>query len=105
MSQFQAVSLTMFEQGFLSAFPSGNSRATAVASRLEEGLAHLEAGRLAEAEACFQHALAAEPDHPDALHLLGVVAHQSARHEVAVALIRQAITRNARNPFYFFNLA
>ncbi|MBV8839430.1 MAG: tetratricopeptide repeat protein, partial [Alphaproteobacteria bacterium] len=79
--------------------------AAAVASRLEEGHAQLAAGRLAEAEACFQHVLAAEPDNPDALHLLGVVAQQTARHDVAVALIRQAIARNARNPFYFFNLA
>lgn len=84
---------------------AGHPHAAAIASRLEEGHAQLGAGRLAEAEACFQQVLAAEPDNPDALHLLGVVAHQTARHDAAVALIRQAISRNARNPLYFFNLA
>src|SRR5882724_7925729 len=73
-------------------------------SHLESGLVHQQAGRLAEAEACYQHALAVEPENPDALHLLGVAAYQTGRHDVAVALIRQAIRRNGRNPFYFFNL-
>jgi tetratricopeptide (TPR) repeat protein len=83
---------------------AGDPRAATVASRLQAGLAHQQAGRLAEAEACFQHALAADPDNPDALHLSGVVAFQTGRHEAAAALIRQAIARNGRNSRYFLNL-
>jgi hypothetical protein len=35
---------------------------------------------------------------------MGVVAHQTKRHDLAVELIGQAIKRNGRNPFYFYNL-
>jgi tetratricopeptide (TPR) repeat protein len=83
---------------------SGASRDAAVMTCVEAGLAHQQAGRWTEAESCYQQALAVQPDHADALHLLGVVAYQTARHDVAVAFIRQAIRRNGRNPFYFFNL-
>jgi tetratricopeptide (TPR) repeat protein len=83
---------------------ASDPRDVAVLSRLEVGLAHQQAGQWAEAEACYQQALAIEPDHPDALHLLGVIAYQMGRHEAAVALIRQAIKRNPHNPFYAFNL-
>jgi tetratricopeptide (TPR) repeat protein len=84
---------------------AGDPLDSAAARRLELGISHQQAGRLAEAETCFQRVLVAQADHPDALHLLGVVAHQTGRHEVAAALIRQAVARNGHNPFYFFNLA
>jgi protein O-GlcNAc transferase len=48
--------------------------------------------------------LAAEPNHADAMHLLGVIALQVGRHDVAVDLIRHAIRLNGRNPDYFSNL-
>jgi len=90
---------------------SSNSPASAaaavtsdVAESLAAGLKHQQAGRLAEAEACYQRVLAAQPDHADALHLLGVVAHQVGRHDLAVELIGQAIRRNRQNPIYFSNL-
>jgi predicted O-linked N-acetylglucosamine transferase (SPINDLY family) len=76
----------------------------AVAGLLETGVKHHEAGRLSEAEACYRRVLAAKPEHADALHWLGVVAHQVGRHDVAVTLIGQAIKQNGRNPFYFSNL-
>ncbi len=45
------------------------------------GLEHHRAGRLDAAEAAYRRALAADGAHTEALHLLGVLAHQSARHE------------------------
>ena len=78
--------------------------ATGVAELLGAGLKYHQAGRLAEAEACYQRVLAAQPNHADALHLLGVVAHQTKRHDLAVELIGQAIKRNGRSPTYFYNL-
>ena len=84
---------------------AGDPRDATVLGRLETGLAHQRAGRFVEAEACYQHALATEPEQPDALHLLGVVAYQTGRHDVAAALIAQAIRRNAHSPVYFFNHA
>lgn len=57
-------------------------------------LAHHQAGRLAEAEAGYRTVLDGEPDHADALHLLGVVALQRGDAQAAVGLIRRAITVN-----------
>lgn len=70
---------------------------------LATGLAHHRAGRLAEAARCYEHALAANPTHPDALHLLGVVRHQQGDHEGALALIDRAIAGNPRDANYFVN--
>jgi protein O-GlcNAc transferase len=86
----------------------GNSQITPVPSDVAAlfgaAVAHHQAGRLAEAEACYRRVLAAEPSHADALHLLGVIALQVGRHDVAVDLIRQAIRLNASNPDYFSDL-
>jgi predicted O-linked N-acetylglucosamine transferase (SPINDLY family) len=59
---------------------------------------------LTEAEACYRRVLAAQPDHAEALHLLGVVAHQAGRHALAVELISLAIKQNGENATYFCNL-
>jgi tetratricopeptide (TPR) repeat protein len=76
----------------------------AVADRLQAGLALHQAGRFAEAEACYQRVLAVQPENPDALHLIGNIAYQLGRHDVAIAMIGQAIRRDGRNPLYFSNL-
>jgi protein O-GlcNAc transferase len=65
---------------------------------------HHQAGQLAKAEGYYQHVLHAEPNHADAAHLLGVIALQVGRYEVAVDLIRQAISLNGNNPDYFSDL-
>jgi tetratricopeptide (TPR) repeat protein len=71
-----------------------------VADLLAAGLAHHQAGRLAEAEAHYQQVLAAIPGHGDALHLLGVIAYQSNRPEMAIELIGQAIEHNGNIASY-----
>jgi len=43
---------------------------------LTEGLAHHQAGRLAEAEGCYQRVLAFEPRQPEALRFLGIICRQ-----------------------------
>lgn len=53
-----------------------------------------QAGRLLEAEQLYRDILRAEPRHADALHLLGVIAHQSGQHETAIDLISQSINVN-----------
>ncbi len=75
-----------------------------VANLLGAGLKHHQAGRLADAGACYRRVLAAQPDHADALHLLGVIAHQAGRHDLAVELISQAIKQNRQNAAYFCSL-
>jgi len=67
------------------------------------GLAHHQAGRIAQAEVLYRETLALQSDHADALHLLGVIASQVGRHDVAVDLIGRAIAHNRFNPLYFSN--
>ena len=64
-----------------------------------------QAGRLAEAEALYRQILAVAPLHADSLHFLGVIADQMGRHDLAVELIRKAITNNTQNPDAHCNLA
>ena len=71
---------------------------------LELAIQHHRAGRLAEAEAIYRQILDREPNHADALQLLGVVAHQVGRNEIAVDLIRRAIAVNPAVADYHSNL-
>jgi predicted O-linked N-acetylglucosamine transferase (SPINDLY family) len=57
----------------------------------ELALGHHQSRRLAEAEAIYRQILAVEPRHADALHLLGVIAGQTGRNDLAVDLIGQVI--------------
>ena len=84
--------------------PPISTTAASVADIFAAGVAHHQAGRLGDAEAHYQQVLAAQPEHADALHLLGALAQQIGRHDIAVDLIRQAIRRNPENPAYFCNL-
>ena len=65
---------------------------------------HHQAGRLAEAEAFYRQILSRVPNHPDALHLMGVLAGQAGRADVAVDLIGRAIAINPRTADYYCNL-
>ena len=49
--------------------------------------------------------LSREPEHADALQLLGVVAHQQGRHAQAIGLIRQALALKPGMAMYDANLA
>jgi tetratricopeptide (TPR) repeat protein len=75
------------------------------AELLRVGRQHHQAGRLSEAEGCYRRILAAQPDHADALHLLGLLAQQARRHDLAVQLFRQAIAQNGRIADYFLSLS
>src|SRR4030095_3430596 len=50
----------------------------------------LRQGRIGEAERLFQSVLNAQPDHFDALHLLGVIKMRQGLHREAAALIADA---------------
>ncbi len=61
------------------------------------------AGRFKAAERGYRAVLKMTPDHFDALHMLGVVAHQTGRHGEAVALIDRAIALNGDMAVAHFN--
>jgi protein O-GlcNAc transferase len=58
---------------------------------VQAALAHHQAGRLAEAEDIYRDILRADPAQPDALHLLGLIAHQTGQHEAALTLMTRAV--------------
>lgn len=62
-----------------------------------EAQSRYQAGALADAADLFQQVLSRDPTHPDALHMLGVVAYQLGQVDAAAALLEQAIT--VRQPF------
>ena len=58
---------------------------------IDLSLSHHQAGRAAEAERGYRRVLDVLPDHPDALHLLGLLLHQTGRPIEAEPLLRRAI--------------
>ena len=52
----------------------------------------------------YRWVLALDPSHADALHLLGVIAHQIGRSNIAVEWICRAIARNAQAAAFYSNL-
>lgn len=75
------------------------------AELLELAIAHHRAGRLDLAEQAYTQLRRENPDHPDALHLLGVIAHQRGDAARAVTLIRQAIAVRPGIAAFHANLA
>jgi len=65
---------------------------------------HHQAGNLQAAEQIYRQILAVEPQHADALHLLGVVALQVGKPEVAVEHITRAITLRGNDVNFHNNL-
>jgi predicted O-linked N-acetylglucosamine transferase (SPINDLY family) len=75
-----------------------------IAEALNLALQHHQAGRLQEAEILYRQVLQTQPDHPDALHLLGLLAHHVGRHDAAVELIGKAIALNPAAAEFHNNL-
>src|SRR5437870_5169643 len=69
------------------------------------GLAHHQAGKLADAENFYRQLLRRNPKRHDAIHLLGLLAHQVGKHDLAAELIAEAIALEPDAPIYHNNLA
>ena len=76
----------------------------AVSESLQQALKYHEAGELEQAEALYQEIIRVDPGHADALHLLGVAAHQKADHRRVAELIGRAIARQSQSALYHSNL-
>ena len=81
----------------------------ALHARDGSGYRHLLAvapiGRSADAARCYTDLLARQSDHPDALHLFGVLHHQNGYSARAVELISQAVALRPEVAAYHANLA
>ena len=62
-----------------------------VPQALDLAVAHHKAGRLTEAETLYQQVLEIEPEEPTAIHMLGLLAHQTGQHNLAIELIGRAL--------------
>lgn len=80
--------------------PTAQSR-----KRLNEAVMHHQAGRLQEAEIIYKELLDENSRDPDALHLSGVIALQTARPGEALDLIGRAIGENSTSALYHRNMA
>jgi tetratricopeptide (TPR) repeat protein len=72
---------------------------------LFDGLRFHQAGHLAEAEAIYRAVLRADPNHADALHLLGVVHHQRGDSVRGADFIRSSVALRPEEPRFHCNLA
>jgi len=72
---------------------------------LAEAARHHQSGRFVQAERVYRRILADDPNRPDCLHLLGLVAHQTGRSEAALDLIGRAIALNNADPDFHNDIA
>ncbi len=82
----------------------GFSVSVDVPATLQAAAQQYGTGNIELAERMFRMALEAQPDHPLALHSLGVVACQAGRYDEAVGLISRAITANPGIPEFYNSL-
>ena len=72
---------------------------------LERAMQLYQIGQFGQAETICHQLLATQPNHADALQLLGLLAHRMGQSETAVELMRKAIAANPRVNDYHNNLA
>jgi tetratricopeptide (TPR) repeat protein len=75
-----------------------------VSTWLAEGKAHQQAGRLADAEHAYRMALEMAPQHPEVLHLLGLVSYRQNRLNEALSYLNAAVNQQPSSFLYWFNL-
>ncbi|MCG8635092.1 MAG: tetratricopeptide repeat-containing glycosyltransferase family protein [Desulfobacterales bacterium] len=71
---------------------------------LQKGIELHTSGQLAEAEKIYRSILGAHPDHPDAIHFMGVLAYNVGKNDIAVDYLEKAISLNPGNPGCYNNL-
>ncbi len=73
-------------------------------ANLADAWRHFQDGRLPPAEALCRGLLEAEPDNPDANHLLGSIAQKAGHFAAAADLVGRAVAANPGNPIYHAHL-
>jgi tetratricopeptide (TPR) repeat protein len=72
---------------------------------MQSGMRQHQAGQLAAAETIYRQILHEEPNHADALQLLGIIAGQRGDADAAIDLFRQSIQLRPEHPGPYRNLA
>ena len=71
---------------------------------LQRAVRYHNTGEFGYAVELYTQVLEASPNHPEAMHLLGVLGSQFGQHEEAIGLISQAIEISPNQPVYHCNL-
>ncbi len=69
-----------------------------VSEILKAAIRKHQAGNLQDAEQLYGQVIEENPEHPLALHFLGIVAHQTDQNDIALGLIDKAISSNPQMP-------
>ncbi len=77
---------------------------TNLTSMLGKAIQFHQSGNLAGAGFLYRKILLTDQDNADALHLLGVIAHQTGKNNLAVEYIEKAVKINSSMPHYHNNL-
>ncbi|MCV6637022.1 radical SAM protein [Candidatus Albibeggiatoa sp. nov. NOAA] len=95
------------QQGLQSASPttSKQSQTLTISQALNIATQSLQEGKLKAAERLCRQILQYSPNQPDALHLLGVIAHKAKYYQDAIKLIQQALAVNPSLLDAYYNLA
>ena len=75
-----------------------------IEQKLQEAIVFHQSGQLQRAEQIYQQVLQISPSNADALNLLGFLAYQVGRCEVAANLIAKAIEVDSKQYIFFINL-
>lgn len=74
-------------------------KAETVAALYEAGLRQMQAGRYPDAQLRCQQALAADPNHADTLHLMGLLAFHAKEYDLAVEWTSRAIRQEPKTDY------
>lgn len=77
---------------------------SAISEILSIALDHHRSGRLGTAISIYRQIIEADPSQPDPFHLLGVIARQNGKHELALDFIRHAIELKGDSEIFHNNL-
>jgi predicted O-linked N-acetylglucosamine transferase (SPINDLY family) len=76
-----------------------------IAEAFQLAIHHHQSGDLQRAESIYRQILQADPQHADAMHFLGVIAHQVGKPDIAIDYITRSLTLAPLNDTYHCNLA
>jgi tetratricopeptide (TPR) repeat protein len=82
----------------------GQRQRMSVAQAMKVARAHMQAGRLVQAEGILRQILQQRPNDAEALHQLAIIAHQTGKTDFAVQLIERALSINPNVYLYQANI-
>jgi predicted O-linked N-acetylglucosamine transferase (SPINDLY family) len=88
---------------YLERMPSSHVGVNQLQAKFQEGFILHQKGQLTQAQAIYEQILKLQPRHFDTLHLLGVIAFQTANPGQAAELIGKAIEVNSNNAAAYSN--